>query len=338
MEGMPGAALIRFIRGLLYVIVIATPLFYLRKGVYPYILSKAAFFQGLVEILFFAWVALLVVEPRYRPKKTVLGIAILVFLVAFGITSITGVDAARSFWSTQERATGLFFFLHIYALVFVIASIFPALNWRRLLAASLGTAALVSVLALFQLVNPNLLLQESVGDRPGATFGNPTFLAGYLVLNIMLGIYLLYDRFRSIERTGRGTQAFLVMEILIAAVALMNAQTRGDILGLAAGIGALTGLFIFAPPEGAMAWKKKGVCHIRHRHLCARSGILAYSHGFFLARSTGTQPIPRNFSFRQRSSAALHYHANRMERFSRATGIWMGMGEFQRGIQQTVRS
>lgn len=236
------------LNALIYLTVAATPFFYLKKGVYPYLLAKTFFFQGVVEVMFFLWLGLVILAPEYRPRFGKIWGAILIFLGALVLVSVLGEDPWRSFWSTQERVIGVVFFAHISAFAMIVTSLLGRLNWRRLFSVSLLASVGVSILAFMQLSVPNLLLVEHVGNRPGSTFGNPTFFAGYLLFNIFIAVYLLLDRLREKKRFDQS--AFLwALAVFCDIAALFVTQTRGDILGLAAGVVVLLILFAVRPPE-----------------------------------------------------------------------------------------
>lgn len=274
--------LLKSIIVLLFVLVIGTPLFYLRQSVYPYTTTKTFFFQAVVELIFFLWLALAIIDARYRPKMTPFLWALSAFLAVLFVTGMLGVDPWRSFWSTQERVLGIFAFLHGGALTLVASSLSYEARWRRLCAASLGAAAFVAVIALIQFKIPNLLLQEFsevtqlVAFRPGSTFGNPTFLAGYLLFHVFIGMYLMFDKYREIfgvakSRDTREKQSgnngetvvrrkrtrlfnvsllfFYCVSTFICIVGLFITQTRGDILGFAFGIFVFLILLAISPPE-----------------------------------------------------------------------------------------
>jgi len=284
---MKSQNLIKIITVLVFVIVIGAPLFYTNSGVYPYILSKELFFQAAVEILFFFWLLLAVFDKRYRPKMTPLVLGLAVFLLALGITAAFGVDPARSFWSTYERMFGVFTILHLAAFFLVLSSLHDELSWKKIFYASLGTGFVIDVLAILQLQVKNLLLEEPVGARPGATFGNPTFLAGYILFNIFLGVYLILsarkagnlpknsDKLPSItanfnklpsaeilllasptrlasrakRELRRSGLVFLFATLILNVFTLFLSETRGDILGVAVGAFVLLLLFFLRPPE-----------------------------------------------------------------------------------------
>ncbi|MBI4085385.1 MAG: O-antigen ligase family protein [Candidatus Liptonbacteria bacterium] len=236
--------LLKTIIGLIFIIVIGTPLFYFNPSVYPYTLTKTLFFQIFVEIAFFLWLALAISFPRYRPKFTPLISAGAVFFGIYLLTSFAGIDLWRSLWSTYERGIGFFAMLHFAVFGLIVSSLFNELPWRKIFYSSLAVSIFIGFIAYAQLYVPNLLLIENPGDRPGATFGNPTFMAGYLVLHVFLAIYLFLRQLQ--ENKNARIKLFFTgaAGTLNALVAVFFAQTRGDILGLAAGI--MTLLFIFS--------------------------------------------------------------------------------------------
>ena len=105
---------------LIFIVLISTPLFYLKQSVYPHIFFKTLFFQFAVEILFVVWLALAISDARYRPKKTPLLLAGVGFIGILILTSLFGADFHRSFWSTYERMLGVFTILHLAGFALVI--------------------------------------------------------------------------------------------------------------------------------------------------------------------------------------------------------------------------
>ncbi|RJQ28905.1 hypothetical protein C4571_02595 [Candidatus Parcubacteria bacterium] len=239
----------------LFVVVIGTPLFYFRQSVYPYTLPKTAFFQIAVEVLLVLWAGAAIRDARYRPRRTPLLIAGSAFLFVLVLTALVGVDPWRAFWSTQERALGVVAFLHVGGFALVVSALGNEKLLRRLWYASLLTSVLLGVISFIQLENYNILLQESVGgrDRPGSTFGNPTFLAGYLLFHVFLALYFLLKRLEvkagQFLRERKGESIFLVGSLAVNVAALFVTQTRGDILGLLGGGLALLSLFALRPPR-----------------------------------------------------------------------------------------
>lgn len=240
--------IIKAINWLLFFLIVATPLFYWKWSLYPYAVPKTVLFEAIVELIFALWVVLAVSDKRYRPRMTPLAWAIVVYLGILTITAFTGVDPWRSFFSDIERAFGVVAYYHLAALTLVLSSLSLEISWKKLWFASFGVSLATVGIAFFQLASPNILLaNDAAAGRPGATFGNPTFLAGYLLFNIFLAAYFL-GRTMDDKRRGSGETFFLWAVVILDIAGVFITETRGDILGLFAGIFILVALFAIRPP------------------------------------------------------------------------------------------
>ncbi len=254
---MSSRSLLKIIKVLIFAVVIATPLFYIKQTVFPFAIPKTALFQSLVEFIFFLWLALAISDRKYRPRLTPAIIGLAVFLAAMVLASAVGVDPWRSFWSIYERAFGVVTFLHFGAFAVVLSALWQEIPWRKILYSSIVTCAVVGIIAVLQLSYPNLLLNEGAITRSGSTFDNPSFLAGYVLFHIFLSLYFLFnlkkaEAGRAEQRQGPRVPWLAVL--LVAALALDIAvvfltQTRAAILALAAGFFVLFVFFAFRPPE-----------------------------------------------------------------------------------------
>ncbi len=316
--------LIKAIKAFVFLTVIGTPFFYWRYGVYPYTLAKILFFQAAVEILFFLWLALAVSSPRYRPRPTPLLIAGGVFLSAMFLASINGVDFWRSFWSTYERGIGLFAFLHLAALGMVVSSLYRELPWKKIFYGSLIASVAVDLIAYAQFYIPSLLLVEDPGSRPGATFGNPTFMAGYLVLNVFIAIYLLLSLLRKTDAKLPYAKIFFVAGAgILDAVAVFFVQTRGDIVGLAAGIAALLLIFAMQPPE-----KVRGFLGKRRTYIASLAVIVLFVATFlFTLNNPVWKKVPGLSRFQGISFSSLSSDSSLLPRLSALRAGWQGFIE-----------
>ncbi len=277
---MSVARLEKIIIWLILAVVAITPIIYFKQSVFPYTLPKTAFFQGMVEIIFLLWLVLLFADRSYRPRRTPFLRTLGIFLGVLLLSGFLGADAWRSFWSIEERLVGVFVFLHMGALALVVSSLGRRLPWRTVSYVSVSTAALASALAFLQLRLPNFLLEADVAGRPGSTFGNPSFFAGYLLFNIFLGLYLAGKR----SEAGHGWRDAGILWALGTAIlnsaALFAAQTRADILGLGLGLFLLLLFFSYRPPQIAAPW-------LRHRgtYLALLFVVLVSAAGFWATRS-----------------------------------------------------
>lgn len=305
--------LIKTITALIFIIVIGVPLFYFRWGVYPYTLAKQLFFQGIVEFAFFLWLPLAIASPRYRPRLTPLTVAVGVFLLVLLVTAFTGVDIWRSFWSSYERGVGVVAFFHLAAFGIVISSLYKEIPWRHLFYSSLAVSFAIDLIAFAQLHIPDFLLIENPGARPGATFGNPTFMAGYLVFHIFLAVYLFFDphtkfgvgvdvakeRQEKSKTSGMisARMAFIVVATLLNIYTIFVGQTRGDVIALAAGFAVLLIMLAIYPPEYGFLFLRK-----RRTYAFFLLAIVLFGFLFFFTRQNAFwESIPGLSRFRSLS-------------------------------------
>src|SRR5581483_7704552 len=190
---MHSARIIRAIKWLLYITIVGAPLFYWKWSLFPYNIPKTAFFEAFVELVFALWLALAISDRRYRPRMTPFMWAVATFLAVLTVTAFIGVDSWRSFFSYTERAFGVVAYYHFAALALVLSSLANEVPWKKLWYLSFGTSLITVGIAAIQLSSPDFLLSgDLAAGRPGATFGNPTFLAGYLLLNIFVAGYYFF--------------------------------------------------------------------------------------------------------------------------------------------------
>jgi len=161
-----------------------TPLVFFRKFFFPFVVPKTIFFRLVVDVIFIAYILLVVSNRKYLPRISALTTAIVIFLAIAVITSLTGINPEKSFWSVFERMTGLLTFFHLFAFYIVLSSVFKERKqWERILT----VAMLVGVLLCFYVWTSD----ESFA-RGGGTVGNTSFLAGYLLFDIFFAIIFLF--------------------------------------------------------------------------------------------------------------------------------------------------
>lgn len=255
---MPSRRIIRAITWLVFIIVVGTPLFYWKWSLFPYTIPKIAFFEAAVELCFALWLTLAMADRRYRPRMTALTWAVVGYLGILTITAFTGVDAWRSFFSDLERGFGILAYYHLAALALVVSTLHAEIPWKKIWYASFGVSLFTVGIAAIQLKFPDLLLaNDSAAGRPGATFGNPTFLAGYLLFNIFLAGYYILGQTEKNQRPRGKESFFLWATTIVGVLGVFITETRGDILGLFAGAFTLVVLFAFRPPPGSSRFFSK---------------------------------------------------------------------------------
>lgn len=197
---------------------------------FPFIVGKNFAFRIIVEIIFAAWLLLVLRNPLYRPRFSWIAAAFAAFIGIITLADLFGADLFRSFWSNYERMEGLVTHLHLFAYFLVVGSMLRTRKqWGRLVHVSLFASVLMSLYALFQLWG--YLPINQGGVRVDGTFGNATYLAAYLLLHIFFLIFLAVQR-----RTGRGWLFVYGGVLAMHLFVLINTQTRGAVLGLFAGL------------------------------------------------------------------------------------------------------
>lgn len=224
--------MLRILKFGLVLTVFLSPLVYWGSTMYPYLTLKVVVFQSLAEILFAFWLTLIIFHKEYRPKLTPLSITFLLLIIILLISSIFGVDWHRSFWSAQSRMTGLFLLIHLAALFFMLTTV--PVSWRLVWWSSLAVSSIGSFLGFLEKFFLTDLFHSRDFNRASALFGNPTFLAGYLLMNVFVGLMLAWT-----EKDRRlKILAFILSAVSVFGVFLT--QTIGDIGGL------IMGLFLLA--------------------------------------------------------------------------------------------
>lgn len=213
------------------------PFFIYRPVLYPYIFSKIIIFQIIVEILLVAWLFLLIYGPKkYRLNfRHPLLLSLSIFILVLIISSLAGVDLSRSWWSIQERMTGVVTLLHFYLWFLILASVFSQKkDWLFLLKSTLISSFLVGLYGLGQKIGLAFLLQDGA-TRMSATLGNPDFLGVYALLHIFLASILFLE-------TKKFWKFFGIFLAIFNLVILFLTATRGAILAFGF---AIFGLFLF---------------------------------------------------------------------------------------------
>jgi len=207
-----------------------TPLVMFNGLYFPYIFSKALYFQALVEILLLVYFWLAWKLPQYRPNfKNPLIFLPGLFILILLVTSYFGVCFERSFFSYQERMTGILLWMHFYVwLVILTSCIKQRAQWLKLIKISVLISLLVGILALAQKAGLSWASYKTVVLT--GTLGNTIFLGCYSGLHFFLaGLAFFYEKIK--------WQKYLAGAIGIFNLYIMfGAGSRGEMLGVGAGV------------------------------------------------------------------------------------------------------
>lgn len=179
--------LVSIIRYSVYLILF-TPLIFSFRFYYPFSGLKSLYFMGGCQVIFVAWLFLILKGKKYQPRLNLVTLALTLFLIALILSSIFSVDFSKSFWSTFERMTGLLMLIHLFGFFLVLSSVFKTeSDWRKIFIVSISVAILVSVISYLDKAGIGVFKLSVIG---GSTLGNPSFMGSYLLFNIFLALYL----------------------------------------------------------------------------------------------------------------------------------------------------
>jgi O-antigen ligase len=165
------------------------PLIHWPWGDIPYEVPKVWFFQRWVEVLAFSGIWKIYVE-RFEPEKVKdksrLILGVVSFLAIALVASLFGANVFKSVFGNYYRIDGLITLLHLAGLFFFL-NLFWEKSWEKLV---IRTIALGSIVVSFW------RLFYGLADGFFPPFGQPNFLAGYLLITLPFTALLLQEKGR----------------------------------------------------------------------------------------------------------------------------------------------
>lgn len=200
--------------------------------IFPFIVPKILLFRSLVTLMIGCYILLLLINwQEFKPRFSLLNLALSVFLASFAISTFVGVDPYHSFWDNHERMLGLFTIFHYVAYYFICSSVFKNwTDWGKALKVFLSAGTMVMFVGILQHFKSGILLNMDSG-RVASTLGNSIYVGGY-------GLFLMFVAFLLFIKENNKTWKWL--EAGAGALALLGiffSGTRGSMLGLLAGMG-----------------------------------------------------------------------------------------------------
>lgn len=209
---------------ILILFTVFTPLVLFEKLPFPFVTEKTLYFRLIVSILLVIWAMVAFKNPDFLPRKSLLNISLLAWLVVTLITAIFGHDFQHSFWSGLERMEG--FMGLFYSLIFFLIisnSLKKQDEWNLLFSVSCIVACLVFLTGIFHEFEG-----IKVGERLFSSLGNPSYLGLYLVLHLFLVGFLCL----------KGSEKLKILFIFMIPIFLIGialSQSRSSVLGLLIG-------------------------------------------------------------------------------------------------------
>lgn len=153
------------------------PLFYLPKAAIPFEVPKIWFVMIWVALIVLFGIFLITNTQQVGQTKR-LHLMVTVWFFILVLTSLTGVDPAKSWLGNFYRWDGLTTTISLVSLFFVL-SLFSRNYWTKWAMVGMAFGNIVSSCW----ATTQMILNKGVGfDGFGAGFGQPAFLAGYLLV------------------------------------------------------------------------------------------------------------------------------------------------------------
>ena len=249
------------------------------KFIFPFIVPKILIFRSLTLLMLGAYVVLLVSDyARYRPRVTLINIAVVAFFFSFFVSTFVGVDWYRSFWDNHERMLGLFTIFHYVVYYFIATSVIKEKNdWRWLLRLFLLAGGIAMFIGLLQKINPLLLLNDG-SSRVSATLGNPIYYSGYGLFLFYIGLILF------LKESVKEWKYFAIIGGALGFMGVFLGGTRGTLLGLIASVGILMVSYFFTLKEHKKMRQTIGAV--------IAAGIIVFSLLFAFRQTNFVQRIP----------------------------------------------
>ncbi len=217
------------------------PLIVAHNLFFPFITGKNFTFRILVEICIGAWLALALVYPAYRPKRSWLLGVFALFVLIIGLADLLGANPGKSFWSNYERMEGWVTLVHLLGYVTILTVFLNTTKlWSWFWHTSIGVSVIMGLYAVLQLVG--FITINQGGVRVDGTLGNATYLGVYMLFHLFITA-LMWEYTVRKNATRRIAYGFLYGSIMMLnIVVLFFTATRGAILGVIGG--ALLAMFL----------------------------------------------------------------------------------------------
>jgi O-antigen ligase/Flp pilus assembly protein TadD len=196
--------------------------------VFPYITGRNIVFRIITEIIFTLYLLVVVLNKKTKGLISPISSSIFIFIMILLVTTLTGVNPARSFFSNFERMEGLITFMHLAAWFVVAVGTFKKREqWEFFFKTNLLVSAVVSAYSILQVMH---ILPVDQG-RISGTFGNPIYLSYYMYFNIFLSVFFL-AKIKKFNWQSSGYAILTAAQIFV----LLQTATRGAILGFLFGV------------------------------------------------------------------------------------------------------
>jgi tetratricopeptide (TPR) repeat protein len=216
------------------------PLIIFSQYISPFHFGKVVVFRSVVEIMSALYLALVLRDRSYLPRRDKFFWIFLAFTAAYTLATLTSINIYQSFWGTLERMGGAYSFWHYFIFYVIAVSVLRTREeWLTFLKLTVFTGFLSALYGFGQRTDISFFVGSGGRERIFGTIGNAALFAGYEILNIFLALVLGFTAQKKRNRNLLlGAAAIMGMAALLTVV-------RGSIYGLGAGLIIFAGLYFF---------------------------------------------------------------------------------------------
>jgi len=216
------------------------PLAFTSRTMYPWHFGKTILFQILVEILMILVAFDFGLNKRKLVKWHWLDLLIILFVAAQLLASVFGVDFSKSFWGDQQRAHGVFTWLHFLIFYFLLRQYLAAKkDWLALTIWALSVAAVSCLFAWVGRYTDFLGEAIPANIQLCGLLGNPIFFASYLTIPLFAGLALFFS-------SSNRWRWLALLAFAGVFITMIFTQVRGAFLGMLAGLAVITLVYLFS--------------------------------------------------------------------------------------------
>jgi tetratricopeptide (TPR) repeat protein/O-antigen ligase len=185
----------KYLRYLLLVYLYSVPfvaLVQMPDALFPAIDGKVFAFRVATEVAFVFYFVLALLDADYRPRLSSINAAVIALVLWMGISTIFAADPMRSFWGSFERMDGLVTLKDVLFYFLIATAVLRTENdWHVFFAVSVAVSLIVGWEAIAVDISPLSPASVIRTYRASATFGNPTYLAAFMMFNLFFSLYLI---------------------------------------------------------------------------------------------------------------------------------------------------
>lgn len=213
----------KILKKLFFAGLFVSPFIFNPYAVIPFEIPKVLFIRFWIEVLVIAGITAFKKEDAAKKIDKPMLYILVLFLGVILATAFTGYDLTKSWTGNYYRDDGIFMLLH-YILLGGFIWLYAKSEWIKNMLYGLSASAvmlsLISILIWFAIfVLRKYGIETWIDGGIGLAFGNPNFLAGYILISLPATDYVL----SKVKKTKRGYISFVIWLIVLAGLILTKA-------------------------------------------------------------------------------------------------------------------